>query len=100
MNIPTDLDPEELNPLVMAKQIKALTLLVESIQSKQFEKHNELIKIDKFCEVTGETKDSLKKLRDNNLLAEGQHWIKRPGSNVIYFNIKEYNKWLIKRTKI
>lgn len=51
------------------------------------------VRIEKYCDMTGETKNSVKVKRNAGLWAEGVHY-RTAGDGVYWYNLKEINKWL------
>ena len=51
------------------------------------------VRIEKYCEISGETPSSVKTKRQNGIWPEGIIWRKMP-DGVIWYNLPNINKWL------
>lgn len=55
------------------------------------------VRIEKYCELTGETEQSVKNKRNSGLWAEGVQY-RKAGDGRYWYNWKEINKWLATST--
>jgi len=53
------------------------------------------VKLRKYCELSGDTKDAVNAKRKNGLWAEGVQWRKAP-DNKIWINLEAIDKWVEK----
>jgi len=51
------------------------------------------VKLRKYCELSGDTKDAVNAKRRNGLWAEGVQWRKAP-DNKIWINLEAIDKWV------
>ena len=51
------------------------------------------VKLCKYCEISGDTKDAVNAKRRNGIWAEGKQWRKAP-DNKIWINIEAIDKWV------
>lgn len=51
------------------------------------------IRLQKFCELTGYTADSIYVKMRKGVWAEGVHWCKAPDGHIMV-NIEAYNRWV------
>lgn len=51
------------------------------------------VRINRYCELTGETPDSVKHKRDKGLWLEGIHY-RKAADGKLWYNLTEINKWL------
>jgi len=53
------------------------------------------VRIERYCELTGETTQSVKTKRNNGMWLQGVQYEKKP-DGVIWYNLTEIHKWLAK----
>lgn len=61
--------------------------------SEKTPKQIEWVKLAKYCELTGETRDSVMKKRSSGMFLDGVHCKIAPDSN-IWVNLTEVEKWV------
>lgn len=51
------------------------------------------VKVQKYCELSGDTLEGVRAKRRKRIWTEGVHW-SRPADGVFYINIEEVSKWV------
>ncbi len=51
------------------------------------------VKLEKYCELTGETTDSVESKRRSGKWIEGTHW-RIPADGRVWINLEEVEKWV------
>lgn len=51
------------------------------------------VKVQKYCELSGDTLEGVRAKRRRRIWIEGVHW-SRPADGVFYINVEEVSKWV------